>query len=73
MISDPSSTEARIEEEIMALPPSRRSQLLRWLIEIDHRDWDRELAEDFSDNGPGAVLLSEVQQDFRAGRCKPWK
>ncbi len=40
MISEPSSTEARIQEEIMALPPSRRSQLLRWLIEMDRRDWE---------------------------------
>jgi hypothetical protein len=65
------NTEARIREEIMALAPNRRSQLLRWLIEMDRRDWDRQLEEDFSDHGPGAALLNEVQEDFRAGRCKP--
>ena len=73
MINDSTSVEARLQEEIMALAPSRRSRLLRWLIEMDNQDWDRQLEEDFSTNGPGAALLKEVQTDFHAGRCKPWK
>lgn len=73
MNNESNSVEARIQEEIMALAPSRRSQLLRWLIEMDKRDWDRQLEEDFADTGAGAALLREVQEDFQAGRCKPWK
>jgi len=73
MINDSKNTEARIREDIMALAPSRRSQMLRWLVEMDRRDWDHQLEEDFSDNGPGAALLRQVQADFRAGHCKKWK
>ncbi len=63
----------RIREDIMSLPPSRRGHLLQWLIEMDKREWDHELEEDFSDNGPGMPLLEQVKKDFRAGRCAQWK
>jgi len=65
--------ENQIREEIMSLPPSRRGELLRWLIEMDKRDWDRELEQDFSGDGPGVPLLDKVKADFRAGRCNRWK
>ena len=65
--------ESQIRKEIMSLPANRRGQLLHWLIEMDKRDWDRELEEDFSGKGPGVPLLDLVKEDFRAGRCNRWK
>ena len=71
MTNESNDAEARIREEIMALPPRRRSQLLRWFIEMDRSDWDRQIEADFSDDGPGGTLLREVQTDFRA--TEDWK
>jgi len=72
-MNDSIVAENQIREEIMSLPPSRRGELLRWLIEMDKRDWDRELEQDFSGDGPGVPLLDKVKADFRAGRCNRWK
>ena len=73
MMDDSIAVENQIRKNIMSLPPDRRGELLRWLIEMDKRDWDRELEEDFSENGPGVPLLNQVREDFRAGRCNRWK
>ncbi|EFK09724.1 conserved hypothetical protein [delta proteobacterium NaphS2] len=72
-MKDPQVTEHHIRKEIMSLPPGRRGQLLQWLIEMDRRDWDQKLQEDFSENGPGMPLLKQVKTDFRAGRCTKCK
>ena len=66
-------TENKIRNDIMSLPPNKRDQLLQWLVEMENRDWDHELEEDFSGKGAGVALLSQVKEDFRAGRCKRWK
>ena len=65
--------ENRIRNDIMALPPNRRGQLLQWLIEMDKRDWDHELEVDFSGKGSGVALLDQVKEDFRGGTCNRWK
>ena len=72
-MNDSMATENQIRKDIMALPSNKRGQLLHWLIEMDKRDWDRELEEDFSGKGPGASLLDQVREDFRAGLCNRWK
>ena len=72
-MNDSIPTETQIRKEIMSLPPDRRGQLLQWLIDMDKRDWDRELEEDFSGDGEGVRLLQEVKEDFRTGRCERWK
>jgi hypothetical protein len=72
-MTDFMATETQIRKEIMSLPPDRRGQLLQWLIDMDKRDWDRELEEDFSAEGQGVPLLDQVKEDFRAGRCTRWK
>ena len=66
-------TENRIRNNIMALPPNGRGQLLQWLIGMDKRDWDHELEGDFSGRGPGVPLLDQVKEDFRSGRCSRWE
>ncbi len=73
MINDPIVTEGQIRKEIMSLPLGRRGQLLQWFIEMDKRDWDHELVEDFLGKGPGVPLLDQVKEDFRGGRCNRWK
>ena len=65
--------ENKIRDDIMSLPPNRRGQLLQWLIEMDKNEWDHELEEDFSGNGPGIALLDRVRKDFQDGTCKRWK
>jgi hypothetical protein len=72
-MNDSMATETQIRKEIMSLPPKRRAELLHWLIEIDRRDWDHELEQDFSGKGQGMPLLNQVKEDFRAGRCTRWK
>ncbi len=72
-MTDSIGTETQIKKEIMSLPPGKRGQLLQWLIDMDRRDWDRELEEDFSGEGQGVALLRQVKEDFRAGRCNRWK
>jgi len=67
------ATETQIRKEIMSLPPERRGQLLQWLIDMDKRDWDRELEEDFSGQRQEVPLLHQVKEDFRSGRCERWK
>lgn len=73
MMNDSMVTESQIRKEIMSLPPDKRGQLLQWLIEMDKRNWDHELEEDFSGEGPGVPLLDQVKKDFRAGQCNRWK
>jgi len=72
-MNDSMATETQIRKEIMSLPPDKRGQLLQWLIDMDKRDWDRELEEDFSGQGQGVRLLHQVREDFRAGRCMRWE
>jgi len=73
MVNDSIATETQIRKQIMSLPPDRRGQLLHWLIKMDKRDWDQQLEEDFSGDGPGMTLLHQVKEDFRTGRCERWK
>ncbi len=72
-MNDSMATESQIRKGIMSLPSNRRGQLLHWLIEMDKRDWDHELEEDFSGKGQGAKMLDQVKDDFRGGRCNRWK
>jgi hypothetical protein len=64
MMENSTVSETRIREEIMSLEPNKRSTLLQWLIQVARQDWDRELMEDFSTEGPGAELLNQVREDF---------
>ena len=72
-MTDSMATETQIRKEIMSLPPDKGGQLLQWLIDMDKRDWDREIEEDFSGQGQGVRLLHQVREDFRAGRCMQWE
>jgi hypothetical protein len=73
MVNDSIATETQIRKQIMSLRPETRGQLLHWLIEMDKREWDQQLEEDFSGDGQGTALLNQVKEDFRAGRCGRWK
>jgi hypothetical protein len=64
MMENSTVSETRIREEIMSLEPNKRSTLLQWLIQVARQDWDRELMEDFSTEGPGVELLNQVREDF---------
>ncbi len=72
-MNDSTPTDSQIRKEIKSLPPDKRGQLLQWLIDMDKRDWDRELEEDFSGEGQGVRLLHQVKEDFHSGRCERWK
>lgn len=72
-MNDSIATETQIKKEIMSLPLDKRGQLLQWLIDMDKRDWDRQLEEDFSGEGEGVSLLHQVKEDFRSGRCERWE
>ncbi|MCF8037798.1 MAG: hypothetical protein K9K79_00635 [Desulfohalobiaceae bacterium] len=72
-MNDSIATETQIKKEIMSLPLDKRGQLLQWLIDMDKRDWDLQLEEDFSGEGEGVSLLHQVKEDFRSGRCERWE
>jgi hypothetical protein len=66
-------TTEQIQAAILSLPGEERSSLLKWLLEVDKLMWDHEIERDFSPDGPGALLLEQIQKDYRTGRCRKWE
>ena len=64
-------TLAAIKEAIEALPERDRTALAEWLLALDRRHWDQEIAADFSSGGRGMKLLEEVDTQIARGNFKP--
>jgi hypothetical protein len=60
-----------IKEEISQLSADERNQLAEWLAELDERDWDRKIEEDFSEGGRGMPLLAELERELAEGKTRP--
>ena len=56
-----------IKEAIVRLEEYERHSLAAWLNELDHDDWDRQMAADFSPGGRGTGLVERVKRETK---CK---
>ena len=71
MLKEHLSSTKEIQQAILTLPNSERFSILQWLIQMDRKLWDKEIEADFSESGPGAKLIEQIQNDFKAGICSP--
>jgi len=59
---------AEIEKAIDQLSPSELTKLAAYIRERENAAWDRQIDNDFADNGRLRPLLDEVREDIRSGR-----
>jgi hypothetical protein len=59
-----------IETAIAQLPPNDVAALERWFADYRSHQWDEQIAGDL-DAGHLDELLSEVDQEYRAGLARP--
>jgi hypothetical protein len=64
-------TLAAIKSAIEGLPEEEKSALIDWLLSRDRKDWDKQIAEDFSPGGRGVKLLDKVDAAIDRGDFKP--
>jgi hypothetical protein len=64
-------TVEEIKQVISELPGEARRSLATWLNELDHDDWDKEMARDFSPGGRGYHLLETVKSQLARGEARP--
>ena len=57
----------QIEQAVTALPDDEFRKLFDWLIELDHKKWDRQIAED-SKQGLLDELANQALAEYRQGR-----
>jgi hypothetical protein len=60
-----------IQQAIEALPAEQQARLVAWLSERDRRQWDLDLAQDFSPGGAGMPVLDRVRTQVASGESKP--
>ena len=60
-----------IQHAIEALPTEQQMALLDWLAERDRREWDSQIARDFSLDGGGLDLLNQVKAQIRRRESVP--
>jgi hypothetical protein len=59
---------AEIKDAVGSLPPGELAELAAFIRERDNAAWDRQIDDDFTDDGRLRPLLDEVREDIRAGR-----
>ena len=55
-----------IKSQVEKLPTAERVELLSWLSDLDHADWDQQIARDLS-AGKLDALIAEADADRKAG------
>ena len=55
-----------IKSQVEKLPTAERVELLSWLSDLDHADWDQQIARDLS-AGKLDALIAETDADRKAG------
>jgi hypothetical protein len=60
-----------IQQAIENLPAEQQASLVAWLSERDRRQWDLDLAQDFSPGGAGMPVLDRVRAQVAGGGSKP--
>jgi hypothetical protein len=60
-----------IKQAIKKLPDREKTSLVAWLRQQDAEAWDKQIAEDFSEGGPGSALLEAWDAEIKAGKSVP--
>jgi hypothetical protein len=60
-----------IKDAIVHLSGPEREELAEWLDDIQSDDWDRKVAEEFSEAGRGAQLLDQIDREIDAAKFTP--
>ena len=60
---------ADIKGRTETLTSDQKAELLAWLIERDHQDWDEQIARD-QKTGRLASLIAEAKADRAAGKAR---
>jgi hypothetical protein len=61
---------AEIKTAVDQLSPKEFAELIAFLRERDRAAWDRQIDEDFGDEGRLRPVLDEVRADLHAGRIE---
>ena len=59
---------AEIKDAVEKLSAGELTELAAFIHERDNAAWDRQIDNDFSDNGRLRSVAEEVREDIRAGR-----
>ena len=59
---------AEIKDAVGSLSSGELAELSAFIRERENAAWDRQIDDDFADNGRLRPLLDEVREDIRAGR-----
>ena len=62
-------TIADIKERVEKLSPEEQAELLTWLVERNHQQWDDEIARDLA-AGKLDSLIGEAEADRIAGKAR---
>jgi hypothetical protein len=60
-----------LKNEIGQLPERERLDLLQWLEESHHVEWEAEIERDFAPGGLGLAFLEELKAEAQSGESKP--
>ena len=58
---------SEIKDRVEKLTPQEQVELLAWLVERDHQQWDTQIARDLA-AGKLDTLIAEAEADRAAGR-----
>jgi hypothetical protein len=61
---------AEIKTAVEQLSPKEFADLMAFLRERDRAEWDRQIDEDFAEDGRLRPVLDEVREDLHAGRVE---
>jgi len=59
----------KIQQTVLALSDDDFRELYRWIVELDHQKWDKQIEED-SDRGFLDDLASQAVSDYKKGLSK---
>ncbi len=59
-----------IKANIVRLDESDFDELLKWMTEYHHQQWDRQIADDL-DSGKFDELIDELRAEYAEGQARP--
>jgi len=60
-----------IKQAISGLPEQDRTLLVTWLLQQDAKAWDKQIEQDFSEQGVAAAMLETWGAEIKAGKSVP--
>lgn len=59
----------KIQQTVLTLSDDDFREFYRWIVELDHQKWDKQIEED-SDNGLLDELANQAVSDYKKGLSK---